>query len=90
MAFEWDSGKNQTNIGKHGVSFEAAQCIFDGPVVTSLDDRKEYGETRCISIGKAADAVLVVVHTERDGRIRLISARPASRKERETYRGQIR
>ncbi len=90
MAFEWDSAKNRTNIGKHGVSFENAKRIFDGPVVIRSDDRKDYGENRCISIGKAANAYLVVVHTDRDGRIRWISARPASRKEREMYRGQIR
>ena len=51
MAFEWDVAKNQTNIRKHGVSFETAQRIFEGPVLTWFDDRKDYGEDRYISIG---------------------------------------
>ena len=89
MAFEWDSAKNQTNIGKHGVSFEAAKRIFDGTVVTWSDTREDYGENRYISIGKVANAFLVVVHTDRGGNIRLISARPASRKEKEACREQI-
>ena len=82
--------KNQVNVGKHGIPFEDAKRIFDGPVFTRPDDRKDYGEPRCISIGRVANAFLVVVHTDRNGRIRLISARPASSKERETYHAQIR
>ena len=91
MAFEWDVAKNQTNIRKHGVSFETAQRIFEGPVLTWFDDRKDYGEDRYISIGKVESAAVVVIaHTYRDDRIRLISARPASRKERQAYHEQIR
>ena len=90
MAFEWDPAKNQANIGKHGVPFEVAKRIFDGPRFTRPDDRMDYGEPRRISIGKVANAFLVVVYTDRNGRIRLISARPAGRKERETYHDQIR
>ena len=89
MAFEWDSVKNQANIKKHGVSFEAAKRIFEDTVVTRPDTRRDYRETRYISIGKVANAFLVVVHTYRGGNIRLISARSASRKERETYRERI-
>ena len=91
MAFEWDVAKNQTNIRKHGVSFETAQRIFEGPVLTWFDDRKDYGEDRYISIGTVKNAALIVIaHTGRDDRIRLISARPASRKERQAYHEQIR
>lgn len=90
MAFEWDPAKNQANIDKHGVSFEVAKLIFDGPVFTRSDDRKDYGEPRRISIGRVANAFLVVAHTDRNGRMRLISARPAGRRERETYHDQIR
>ena len=43
MTFEWDTAKNQTNIRKHGVSFETAQRIFEGSVLTWFDDRKDYG-----------------------------------------------
>lgn len=91
MQFEWDEVKNQSNIHKHGVSFETAKRIFEGPVVTWIDQRKDYGEVRSISIGQVEPVALIVVaHTTRNGRIRLISARPASRKERKAYHEQIR
>ncbi len=86
MDFEWDEAKNQVNIGKHGIAFDTAKRIFDGPVVTSPDLRRDYGEDRYNSVGRVGyQALIVVAHTERGGRIRLISARPASRKERKTY-----
>ena len=86
MEFEWDEPKNQVNIRKHGVSFETASRIFDRPMLTRRDRRKDYGEARYLSIGELENAALVVVaHTDRAGRIRLISARPASSKERQAY-----
>ena len=93
MMFEWDEVKNWANVRKHGVGFETARRIFEGPVVTWVDRRKEYGEERRISIGRVdrdGAAVIVVAHVERDGRTRLISARPASRKERMAYHERIR
>ena len=88
--FEWDPFKNQTNIKKHGVSFETAKRIFDGPVASGADTREDYGEERFIGIGRAANAVLVVVYTYRGENTRLISARPATRTERGKYSDQIR
>ena len=86
MEFEWDETKNLTNIRKHGIAFDTAKRIFWGAVATSRDRRKDYGEDRHISIGRVEPgAVIVVVHTERRGRVRLISARAASRKERRVY-----
>ena len=90
MSFEWDEAKNQANIRKHGVSFETARRTFDGPVLTWVDERMDYGEVRHVSIGKVGNAVVVVAHTDRDGRMRLISARPASRKERQAYHERVR
>jgi uncharacterized DUF497 family protein len=88
--FEWDSEKDLINIAKHGVSFDVAQHIFEGPALTWLDDREDYGEVRKISIGMVDEtAVLVVVHTDRNDGIRLISARPASRRERRLFYEQI-
>ena len=84
--FEWDEAKNQSNIRKHGIGFDTAKRIFDGRVATSPDTRQEYGEDRHISIGPVEPGALIVVaHTQRGRRIRLISARPASRKERKAY-----
>jgi uncharacterized DUF497 family protein len=86
MGFEWDDEKNKANINKHGVSFETAARIFDGPVLTAEDDRFEYGEVRKNSIGKIEEAlILVVTHTDRAGKTRIISARPGSRAERSRY-----
>ena len=87
MEFEWDETKNQTNIRKHGIGFDTVRRIFEGTVATSPDRRRDYGEDRHISIGRVEPGALIVVaHTERSrGRIRLISARPASRKERKVY-----
>ncbi|MCY4439914.1 MAG: BrnT family toxin [Deltaproteobacteria bacterium] len=91
MIFEWDEPKNRVNIRKHGVSFETASRIFDRPILTRHDHRKDYGEARCVSIGELENGALIVVaHTERAGRTRLISARPASRKERQAYHEKAR
>lgn len=90
MEFEWDEAKNQANIRKHGVSFETAKRVFDRPLLTSRDRRKDYGEDRYVSIGQVGDeALIVIAHTRREGRIRLISARPASRREKQRYRDEI-
>lgn len=84
--YEWDEAKNAANIAKHGISFDLARRIFDGPVLTLRDTRQDYGEICEISIGQVeAVAILVVVHTQRDSRRRLISARPASERERTRY-----
>jgi hypothetical protein len=86
MDFEWDADKDAENRAKHGISFEEAAHIFDGPVLTKIDDREAYGEVREISMGMLSpDAVLVVVHTERGANTRLISARKANRWERQIF-----
>ena len=90
MESKWDEAKNQANIPKRGVRFTMAIRIFDLPVQSWLDRRKHHGEDRYTGVGEAGyEALIVVVRNHRDGRIRLISARPASRKERQRYREQI-
>ena len=90
MQFEWDDKKAQANIEKHGISFEHAQTIFSGPVWSWIDKRFAYGEIRLITIGLMEEvAVIVVAHTDRDGITRIISARPANRKERRRYHEEI-
>ncbi|MDB9313826.1 BrnT family toxin [Spirulina sp. CS-785/01] len=84
--FEWDENKNQQNIKKHKISFEEATEIFNGIVFTAIDERYDYGETREISIGAIQGVVIITVaHTERNGNIRIISARKATPKERKQY-----
>ena len=88
--YEWDDDKNRKNVEKHGIDFETAKRIFDSPIVSRRDERKDYNEIRYVSIGIIDQvAMIVVVHTSRQGRIRLISARPASRRERRIYYEQI-
>ena len=84
--FEWDSRKNAVNYAKHGISFEEAVTIFEGPILARRDDRQDYGEERYISMGVLSDVlVIVVAHTDRRGRTRIISARKANRTERAIY-----
>ena len=91
MEFEWDEDKNQGNIAKHGIGFERASRIFQGPTLDWIDDRDDYGEERIVSIGMIEGVlVLVVVHTDREGVTRIISARPAKRPERKRYDEEIR
>ncbi len=86
MTFEWDADKNAANLEKHGISFEEASLIFEGSVLSWVDDRFDYGEERFVSIGLIQGIVaVVVVHTDRDGVSRLISARLANRSERRRY-----
>jgi uncharacterized DUF497 family protein len=91
MNYDWDAGKNIANQMKHGISFEEALLIFEGEVLTGVDTRRDYGETRKVSIGAIQDLiVIVVVHTDRNGLIRIISARLANRKERQKYHDYLR
>ena len=89
MHFEWDDAKERVNVAKHGIDFATAQRIFDGPVLTWPDTRRDYGEVRHVSVGRVGPGVIVVAHTRRGDRQRLISARPASRKERRSYHERI-
>jgi uncharacterized DUF497 family protein len=88
--FEWDAGKAQANLRKHGIAFEAARLVFkDGFAVEWLDAELPYGEARFVITGMVAGRPLRVVYTERNGRIRIISARKATRHEqREYYQSQ--
>jgi len=90
MIIEWDQGKNMENKRKHGVSFETAQLVFDDPLSVSIQDRYEGAEERWRTMGLIGRAVvLVVAHTYTqkagDERIRIISARKATKKERALY-----
>jgi uncharacterized protein len=83
--FEWDEEKNLANQTKRGISFEEASTIFEGPVL-SLEDEGHYGEIRERSYGLIGGVVVVcVIHTDRDGATRIISARKATRNERKHF-----
>lgn len=87
LIFEWDEVKAKTNLKKHNVSFEEGRTIFNDPFVfTFPDTRHSTDEVRYINIGTSvSDRVLVLTHTERKGRIRIISCRKATPRERKFY-----
>ena len=87
MQFEWDRKKARANLSKHGVSFEeAATALEDDLSLTGDDPDHSEVEGRLITFGiSRAARLLVVSHTERGDRIRIISARLATRTERELY-----
>ena len=84
--FEWDEHKNVRNTAKHVLSFEEVIEVFDGHMLLQVDDRREYGEKRIKALGTIGEDVYHVVYTERGARVRIISARKASREERRAYR----
>ncbi len=85
--FEWDSEKERKNIRKHEVSFDEASSIFDDPMfITVIDEEHSTDEERYITIGLSnKNRLLLVAHTERDDRIRIISARKATKNEEKFY-----
>lgn len=91
IEFDWDPVKARSNLAKHGVSFEQAMGVFADPLALSRLDDQGPGEERWITLGMAgAGRLLLVVHTHielSDDRIaiRIISARPASRREARQY-----
>lgn len=88
--FEWDDDKADANYKKHGVSFEEAYtAIIDDFAITHEDDRMEYGEKRLFSIGMSEQGrILNVVWTQRNNKIRLISAFIATPIRRKLYETQ--
>ncbi|HEY83813.1 MAG TPA: BrnT family toxin [Chloroflexi bacterium] len=92
MNFEWDERKRQTNIRKHGIDISDAPEIFNGPMLTQLDIREDYGEDRWISIGLMRGRIVVIVFTERDeGKtIRIISLRKALNYEQKQFERKLR
>ena len=87
MKFEWDDEKAETNLSKHGVSFEEAQTVFSDPHCVDLYDPDHSGdEERYPAAGMSiAYRLLVVSYTERGNKTRLISAREMSRQEQKSY-----
>ena len=94
IKFEWDSVKAESNLKKHGVSFDEAKSVFfDEFALQFYDDQNsQLEEDRFLILGKSIESrLLLVCHCERnDGEmIRLISARRATKKEQKHYRGDL-
>lgn len=88
MLFEWDEAKDAANRIKHGIGFEEAATIFAGPVLTEPSPREHDAEARFKSIEvMRGELIVAVVHVDRSGVLRIISARPAHARERRRYHG---
>lgn len=87
LEFEWDDEKDKINQRKHGISFLEAKTIFQDPFsITISDPLHSFDEERFIDIGLSNKLrLLVVVYTERETKIRLISCRKANTKEQKSY-----
>jgi hypothetical protein len=87
LSFEWDERKARSNAKKHGVTFDEASTVFgDARSLTIPGPVHSEVEERFVTMGSShRGKLVVVVHTERRDNIRIISARPANRRERKAY-----
>ena len=87
--YEWDETKSRENLARHGLSFHDAADVFAGPFVTVEDTRRDYGEPRFITLGLLRGRTVVIAHTARAGRTRVISMRKANSRETRRYRERL-
>ena len=91
LEFEWDPAKAEENSRKHGVTFEEAASVFGDPLARIFDDPDHSSdEPREIIVGYSdRQRLLLVAFTERAPRVRIISARPATRHERQSHEQSV-
>jgi uncharacterized protein len=91
MNFKWDNTKNKTNIKKHGIDFSDAVQMFDYPLLTCIDKRKDYKEERWVGIGILKGIIAIIVYTEDDINevVRIISVRKATSYESKRYKENV-
>lgn len=89
LQFEWDPNKAESNVQKHGVSFREAATVFGDPFAYTFDDPDSSDEElRFLTVGLASTGrVLIISHAERRDKVRIISARELTRRERKLYEG---
>ncbi len=85
MEFEWDENKNFLNRNKHSIDFSELRKVFNQPMVIKIDNRENYGEIRWVALGNMDGLIVVLVYTEKGNKIRLISARRATKNEQKIY-----
>lgn len=90
MQFEWDLNKAAENVTNHAISFDEASTVFGDPLATTIDDPDHsVDEFRFLTMGYTKNHRLIVVsHTERDAKIRIISAREPTPQERKQYESE--
>jgi uncharacterized DUF497 family protein len=84
--FEWDDAKSEATASNRGIDFIAAAEVFGGFLIEREDARQDYGERRFVVTGETNGAMVTVVWTPRGRNRRIITAWPASEKERQAYR----
>ncbi|MEA1049979.1 BrnT family toxin [Lamprobacter modestohalophilus] len=85
----WDDAKRRSNLAKHGLDFAEAEAIFDGPIFTEQDTREAYGEPGFKTLGMLHGRVIVLVWTERDDELQLISLRYGDKRETRDFFKQL-
>ena len=91
MNYVWDPEKNRRNVARHGIAFEDAVRIFEGPTLERVDDRFDYGEVRVYAVGVVHGVEITVIYTDLpQGKRRIISAWRSERHEREAYWENVR
>ncbi|MBK9052553.1 MAG: BrnT family toxin [Chloroflexi bacterium] len=85
MRFSWHEPKRQTTLQKRGLDFAQAEQLFAGPTFTFEDDRRDYGEQRWVTLGLLGEKVVIIVHTESEDEIRIISMREANKDEQRLF-----
>ena len=81
MLYSWHELKRQINLKNRELDFAEAERVFAGPTFSFEDDREDYGEQRWVTLGLLGDKVVVIVHTETEKEIRIISMRKANKNE---------
>ena len=85
MRFTWHEPKRQATLQKRGLDFAQAKQLFAGPTFTFEDDRQDYGEQRWVTLGLLREKVVIIVHTESEAEIRIISMREAEKDEQHLF-----
>lgn len=89
MRFVGHEPRRLSTLEKRGLDFADAELVFDGPTFTFEDDRRDYGEQRWVTIGFLRDKVVVIVHTETEDEIRIISLREAKKDEQRLFSANL-
>ena len=90
MDFTWHEPKRLVNLKKHGLDFVFAERVFEGPTFTFEDTREDYRERRWVTLGLSGLKVMVIVHTETENEIHVISMREADNDEQLLFFANLR
>ncbi len=87
--YEWDNDKSEKNLLERGLNFADAEEVFSDTCVTFEDTRFDYGEPRFITFGLLEERMVVIAHTPRGDKTRIISMRKANDREQKTYQERL-